>query len=809
MPGTKEANDVSAFLAKLIRLANSNIQFESKVDNFLNLLTWELNLDKSLLFFLNREKKELSPHRKDSQEGTPTQPIPIQGNFLDRTISNHQSLLVDANDLVALSKPWAEFLTPYLPSLAIIPILDDKACYGVIMTLKQKPLDLSSGAYGLIVEAVANQLALAIKNNQLATDTRKRISVLNVLSDLGRTLSSTIEVDKVMTMIPRIASGVFIADGCSLNVLDGAGENLLFSSHFGSVPPAYNFLRFQGQNIPHNLARPLFREELFMGYLENDPKAPELTVKEQGNTILSVPLIFQSRLKGNISLFNKLGGNRGGNPSVPKLFEGEDMDLLKAMNSMISGVVENALTFKKVEELALTNEAMVRYLSSLYDISSAMMTTVRYDELIWIIIRALTLPQGLGFDKVLILLIKETEGDPVLESSAYWAPEDKGREDKTADLVELLKKPSRQEAAQMMEEGKKMNLSIPITPDSNRILARVAVEKRALLGFRGLDTYDDLDLLDFGLRAYAAVPMLAKGREVGVIAVDRSLSGDPLTVDNLRDLTMVANQAGLAIENTQLYDDLRNANQSLTQVRTRLIEAEKLAAQGEMGTQLAHEIRNPLVSIGGFTQRLLKKMPEDDPLRKYPTVILEEVERLNKVLNNVLDFSRDEKGYVREFSLEEVARKVLASLKHEMERSSVTIDCDFAENLPPVLGDDRQIMHVFLNIIYNASQAMSATGGGKIYLKTFRHRENETHYVACQLTDTGPGIPEELIASVFNPFFTTKTQGTGLGLSIVQKIVSRYNGLITVTNHPPEYPNSGASFTFMFPASTGAGAIIY
>ncbi|MDR1165532.1 MAG: hypothetical protein LBO66_06600 [Deltaproteobacteria bacterium] len=810
MPFSELASDVAAFLAKLIRLANSNIQFESKVDNFLNLLSWELNLDRSLLFFLRREKKSLEAHRRDGSEpGPPSSPIPLKGTFLDRAISNHKSLLADAADLNDLPPEWAEFLLPYLPSLAIVPILDDKACYGVIMTLKETPMDLSSGSYGQVVEAVANQLALAIKNNQLATDTRKRISVLNVLSDLGRTLASTIEVDKVMTMIPRIAAGVFIADGCALNVLDGAGETLQFSSHFGSVPPAYNFLRYQGQNIPSSVGKPLKREELFMGFLEDDPMAPELTAKERGNTVLSVPLMFQGRLKGNISLFNKLGGNRGGNPAEPKLFEGEDTELLKAMNSMISGVVENALTFKKVEKLAHSNETMVRYLSNLYDISSAMMTTVRYDELIWIIIRALTLPQGLGFDKVLILLIRETDGDPVLESSAYWAPEDKGREDGSAELAELLKKPSRQEAAQMMEEGGKMGLSIPITPDSNRILARVAVEKRALLGFRGLDTYDDLDLLDFGLRAYAAVPMLAKSREVGVIAVDRSLSGDPLTVDSLRDLTMLANQAGLAIENSQLYDDIHAANQTLSQVRIRLIEAEKLAAQGEMGTHLAHEIRNPLVSIGGFTHRLLKKMPEDDPLRKYVTVILEEVERLNKVLNNVLDFSRDEKGLVREFSLENVARDTLVSLKHELERTAVTVELECEENLPLVSGDDGQIMHVFLNLIYNASQAMSEAGGGKIFIRVFRHKENETHYVACQITDTGPGVPDEVVATIFDPFVSTKIKGTGLGLAITKKIVTRYNGLISVVNHPPEYPHSGASFIFMFPVSTGSGVLLF
>ncbi|MDR2442358.1 MAG: GAF domain-containing protein [Deltaproteobacteria bacterium] len=798
--------DVAAFLAKLIRLANSNIQFESKVSNFLSIIAWQLGLDKTLLLYHDRKKKELSLHRQPDDYGAPENPFELSDTFFDRAINNRQSLLADAPDLVKLPEDWRLFFEPYIACLAVVPILDDKTCYGVLILLNKKTIDLSSGPYGQAVEAVSNQLAMAIKTNQLATDTRKRISVLNVLSDLGRTLASTIEVEKVMGIVPRIATGVFIADGCSLNVLDLTGDTLLYSSQYGAVPPAYNFLRYQGQQLPVAIADDIKRDGAFMGYLQDDPKKFELTIKEQGNTIISMPLMFQGQHQGSISLFNKLGGHRGGGGgglSVnPHLFDREDLELLQAMNSIISGVVENALTFKKVESLATSNESMVRYLSNLYDISSAMMTTVRYDELVWIIVQALTLRQGLGFDKVLILLMNDSGPEPVLTSSAYWSANT--TQTGPALLTDLLRKPSREEAQAMMEAGTALGIKIPVTPQSTRILARVTLEKKPLLGFRGLDTHDDLDLGDFGLRAYAAVPMLAKGREVGVIAVDRSLSGQPLTVDSLRDLTMLANQAGLAIENTQLYDDLRQANFNLSQVRSRLIEAEKMAAQGEMGTQLAHEIRNPLVSIGGFTQRLIKKMSPEDPLRRYPQVILEEVQRLNGVLNNVLDFSRDERGLIKAFQLEDVAKEVLASLKHETSRSDVTIITDFEEDLPKVSADDRQVMHVFLNLIYNATQAMGPLGGGKIYLKVFLVKDGENQFVACRVTDTGPGIADEILSSVFNPFFTTKTQGTGLGLSIVKKIVERYNGHLTVTNHPVEYPGSGACFTFMLPAATDA-----
>jgi signal transduction histidine kinase len=327
----------------------------------------------------------------------------------------------------------------------------------------------------------------------------------------------------------------------------------------------------------------------------------------------------------------------------------------------------------------------------------------------------------------------------------------------------------------------------------------VVLEKKAMMGFRAFEAEQDEQLKSFGRKAYAAVPMVAKNREVGVIAVDRYFSGHPLTLNDLRDLTMLANQAGMAIENARLYDDLEKANRTLSQVRGRLIDAEKAAAQGEMGTHLAHEVRNPLVSIGGFTQRLLKKMPKDDPLRKYAEVIWEEVSRVNKVLNNILDYSRNTEGLVREFQLEVKVSEAIDTLRHEMERMGITLEFSADSDLPPVSADDSQVMHIVLNIIYNAFKAMEPKGG-RIHIRLFETREADESYVACEITDTGPGIPREILPNIFIPFYTSKIDGTGLGLSIVKKIVDRYHGRIQVSNHPNHIPGSGASFTFMFPA---------
>lgn len=798
----------AAALAKLIKLSNSNTQYDFKIRSFLNTLAWELDLDHAILLTVDRERRTMIPMLMADDSLPILGSLPISGNMIGRSLTTRQTLLADPPDFLELPPDWASFMEPFHSWLLATPLGDDKTTYGVLLLLSRLAYKVNPVG-SLLVEAVANELTIAIKNAELAAETRKRLSVLNVLSDLGRTLSSTIEVVKVMTMIPQIATGIFLADGCTLNILDESGTALIQSSQYGIVPPSYNFERYQAsRSLPISVAAALSRKTSFSGYLKDDTGALDLSDAEMHNTIISCPLSFQGHHQGSISLFNKLGGRSAQTPLTPQLFDREDLELLFSMNNMISGVVENAITFQEVESLATTNEKMVSYLSILYDISSAMMTTVRYDELVWIITRAMTDRKGLGFDQVLILLLEEKEGRlPALVSSAFWAYDSEFEYcENDTPLAELLKNPSRSEAALMLERGQDMGVRIPVFPESPRILSRAMVEKKPLLGFRNFDVEGDLDLKDFGSQAYAAVPMIAKNREVGVIAVDRSISGERLTLDSLRDLTMLANQAGLAIENVRLYDDLGKANQTLTEVRGRLIEAEKQAARGEMGTHLAHEVRNPLVSIGGFTQRLLKKMAADEPLRKYAEVIWEEVERVNKVLNNVLDFSRDEAGRISDFKMEELVAEALLSLRHELERKKVRAETAIESNLPLVAADDRQVMHIILNIFYNAAQAM-APQGGLVYLRLFETKVGDQSYVACEICDTGPGIPTDMLPNIFSPFFTSKSDGTGLGLSIVKKIVDRYHGLITVENRPKHIPGGGACFTFMFPAVPERGGL--
>jgi signal transduction histidine kinase len=290
--------------------------------------------------------------------------------------------------------------------------------------------------------------------------------------------------------------------------------------------------------------------------------------------------------------------------------------------------------------------------------------------------------------------------------------------------------------------------------------------------------------------------MFAKGKVVGVLVVNNAASQRAFSDRDLKLLAMLANQGGLAVENSRLYQNLERANHELAQMRSRLLEADKLAALGEVAAGVAHEIRNPLVSIGGFTRRIRKKVGDDSSLRPYLDVIIEEVTRLERTLNEMLDFSTDARHHFEEHDLNVIMDQSLDLLKRELDDHRIQVVRDYNPDLPRVFCDDRQIKHVFFNIYLNAVQAMSSQGG-QLTLRSFSVMREGKRFVAGEVTDTGGGIPMNVIHNIFNPFFTTKDTGSGLGLSIVHKIVTRHFGQVEVHNRE----GKGATFLVTLPAA--------
>ena len=186
---------------------------------------------------------------------------------------------------------------------------------------------------------------------------------------------------------------------------------------------------------------------------------------------------------------------------------------------------------------------------------------------------------------------------------------------------------------------------------------------------------------------------------------------------------------------------------------------------------MAHEIRNPLVSIGGFSRRLEKKL--DGKLLEYASVITREVDRLEEILKEILSFVREVRISKEHIEGVKIIEDILSLFSQEIKKRGIVTETDFKDPLSLEV-DPNRIKEAIINIISNAIQIMD--GGGKLTVNTYR----ENDYGVIEVTDTGPGIDEKNLPYIFDPFFTTRIEGTGLGLAIAHRIVEEHQGKIDV-----------------------------
>lgn len=238
-----------------------------------------------------------------------------------------------------------------------------------------------------------------------------------------------------------------------------------------------------------------------------------------------------------------------------------------------------------------------------------------------------------------------------------------------------------------------------------------------------------------------------------------------------------------------LTEDRRTSEETL--------ESEKLNALTLLAAGVAHEIGNPLNSLGIHLQlmeRKLKKLPQEDsePLREHLDTARSEIARLDNLLQEFLHAVRPTRAILEPTQLNEVIRETLSTLEPELASRSIAVNLQLAEKLPGLPLDANQIRQALFNLIKNAYQAVPASGGSIAIASLWTESE-----VLIRISDTGDGIPPEVLGSLFEPYRTTKTSGTGLGLLIVRRILREHGGEIEIQSSPEE----GTAITLHFPRS--------
>lgn len=229
---------------------------------------------------------------------------------------------------------------------------------------------------------------------------------------------------------------------------------------------------------------------------------------------------------------------------------------------------------------------------------------------------------------------------------------------------------------------------------------------------------------------------------------------------------------GQAIGSVLLLRDLREIRDLQEKVR----RGERLASLGRLAAGVAHEIRNPLSSIRGFAQYFRNRFKDREEELEYASIMVKEVDRLNRVITELLDFARPKEPHREPHSLENIFDQSLRLLQPELAKKQVEVERDFEPHLPLVRVDRDQISQAILNLLLNSLESIDA--GGKIRVRL--GKRGSPPRVLLDISDTGRGIPQEDLGKVFEPFFSTKRKGTGLGLAVVHQIVESHGGDITL-----------------------------
>lgn len=291
-------------------------------------------------------------------------------------------------------------------------------------------------------------------------------------------------------------------------------------------------------------------------------------------------------------------------------------------------------------------------------------------------------------------------------------------------------------------------------------------------------------LTGFKTKSLICVPLTLRDKSIGAIQVLNKKDQEPFSKADLEILTSMSQQIAVAMENARLYRRLQErfeltANE-LRSAQGRLIRSERLAAMGHLVNGVAHEIRNPITTIGGFAKRIKNLVGEDNRLKRYTDIIMNETARLERLVRQVNYLSKIQSAQLSPGNMISVIDEVLNWFKPLAAGQSVNVLRHIEKDLPMITMDSPQLVTALSNILENALESMSADG--KIELDV--HRDNNSIMIVVK--DSGSGIAQMELDSIYDPFVTSKTSGAGLGLTMVYQIVSNHHGEINIRSKASE-----------------------
>ena len=702
--------------------------------------------------------------------------FPIQANHC-KDILYEQKIFIGEN----INHTDMEVFSNY-SSMFVLPIFFYVSPIGVVVFRnKENKTDL----YSSIVDEIRNVIGhfAVYANNVLQNVTYKeRDKQLKLLRELYLKLSDVDDFENNLNQLANDIANIFTANKAFIRLRD-ENNNFYTRSSYG-FPDNFDYSIFE--NYPY--AEEYWNNDIF--YINNATKNKYYD-KFAGiinRSILFNKIPMKKDCYGYIAVIDKIPD--AVNPLGD--FDSNDSNLF---NPLLANIASRMSEHYNIVELSKANEKNTKHMSrlnTLYDISNILLERSKTEDILFLLLTITTIGDVFAFNRAFAFLYDKEFN--VFRGRMCVAPKNAQDAGMIWSNMQNLDKYALREKLMLsfdkrsMEDSWDLNqkfLNTVIPNNENCKLFYDVFNNKNRINITNINTeevnqikkYTDI----FGDCPFAIIPIMNATNCIGMIVVDNPYNGKSIPEDDLDYLKMFGRQAAVALEYSSLYNEIEKNNNALKAAEKTLLDLKSLAIIGEMSSSMAHNLRNFIVPIAGFANRLVK-VSKDENIKNYAQIIANEVENLENYLKRNLSFAKSINLEVDNIKIDDMI-KYLTILANEYIKKSGKKIKFYALKITKkevVRWDYDRMNEVIFNLIINAIDAINDNDEDSIISVIFDDNAYRESIIDIIVENTNSYIEPEVAEKIFTPFFTTKSHGVGIGLAISKRIVEAHGGSMII-----------------------------
>ena len=782
MENTKSIESFFADLSKGLLFAENTNEIDIVVDLFLEKICKYYNFDCGEVYFPKGEYLILRGVYGIDRYYVCKVDFPM-------TINNVQEILYNGKEYISknINISDIEVFSNYQTLLAL-PIHTSRNPIGIIVFRNKED---KTEYYESIREELKNfigHFAVYVNNVLQNVTYKEKEKQLKSLRELYLKLS---DIDKFESNLKDLASdiaNIFSASKTFIR-LRYEGYNFETISAYG-FDNHFDYSIFEKKEYEHKYL------DAEVGYVNNVEKHED---GENFKNVINRSILFnrisiRNDCIGYIAIIDKI--KDAVNPLGD--FDKEDLNLFKPLLANISSRMSeyyNMVELSKInEELNKANEKNTRNmnrLSALYDISNILLERSKTEDILFILLTIATIGDVFAFNRAFAFLYDKEFN--VFRGRMCIAPKDASdagniwNKMKTMDKYGLREKLMLSFERSDLEGSWDLNqkfLNTVIPNNEQCQLFSYIFENKESINVKSVEdkwaeqirSYTDI----FGYNPFAIIPIMDANNCMGMMVVDNIYNNVPITDDDLEYLKMFGRQAAVALEYSHLYNEIEKSHNDLKAAQKSLFDIKSLAMIGEMSSSMAHNLRNFVVPISGFANRLVK-VSSDEKTSEYAKIIVEEINKLENYIQRNLTFAKSINLVPETVKVDDIIKYINILAKEYIKKSGKKIKF-YAVNATKensVRWDYNRMNDVIINLIINAIDAIEDEKDA-IISATFSDNSYKESMIDIIVENTNSYIEEDIIKKLFTPFFTTKSHGIGIGLAVSKRIVEAHGGSIAV-----------------------------